>query len=180
MTRASDVVLQPAVDGPGAALVSTKWAAGYIGRKSDVAIRTQLRKQNLSFGSERTKAQLPEGQLSWWEMVRLDAYQHLAFGDYRANAQLRDGLLLLQFPLRPFVVARAGGSLPVLLKPDQALKYQLERGVTGAYDPGPLLRAMGLRWAVQSGSSDQRPRAIKQETLFDEASQLQMFDADNP
>jgi hypothetical protein len=166
--------------GPGAALVSTKWAALYMGRKSDVAIRTQLRKQNLSFGSERTKAQLPDGQLSWWEMVRLDAYRYLSFGDYRANAQLRDGLLLLQFPLRPFVLARAGGSLPVLLKPDQLFSYQLERGFTGAYDPDPLLRAIGLRWAVQGGPSVQQARPVKQEKLFGEASQLDMFDVDGP
>lgn len=178
MTRVPDVVLQPGVEGPGSALVSTKWAASYIGRKSDVAIRTQLRQQNLSFGSERTKAQVVDGQMSWWEMVRLDAYQHLAVGDYRANAQLRDGLLLLPFSLQPFAVARAGGRLPVLLKPDQVLSYQMDRGVSGAYDPSLLLNAIGLRWIVQGGSSNRRPRAVKQEKLFDEASQLDMFDVD--
>jgi len=159
---------------PALKTVSTKWAAEHIGRTRDTHVRTLLKANDLSFRSERTKFGIADGEVSWWEMVRLDAYEHLKSTKARDNRHLRDGLIILNIPLVPFVVVWSGHDLPVLVRPDQVIDYQMQRGARGAYDPTALLAELGLLTQPQPRRDRPHIRTGEQQALFGN-DQLDLF-----
>ena len=166
----------PIESSPGLKTVTTGWAAEYIGRTRDTHVRTLLKNSDLSSRSERTEASIPDGYVSWWEMVRLDAYEHLRVTTTRSKRVLRDGLILLPIPLKPFVVVWSAQALPVLVRPDQVIDYQKERS-SGAYDPKRLLRALEMIHYYEPTKSHHTGRPqTQQPRLFDDSDQLGLFD----
>jgi hypothetical protein len=169
---------------PALTTVPTTWAADYLGSRNDAQIKKLLQQDLLSFKTERRRAAIPVGYLSWWEMVRLDAFEHLRTTRPTVNRTLRNGLLLLHFSLEPFAVVWTMPELPLTVAPSDIVGYVASHGASGIYDPTDLLQALGLQSSaapapvVPPSNHPQRAIAPKQASLFGTNEQLDLFDSE--
>lgn len=157
--------------------MTTKQASELLGFIKPAVIKRLIGKEQLSFASERDRYGVAEGYVSWWEIVRLGAYQYLRTSPDTNEPPLRLGLTILEFDLNPFVVARHTRALPVVLDAGQADSFA-DSAWDRIDDPSDLVARMGLGWrttgllAAEPLSADKPFQEVldpsfREPTLFD-------------
>ena len=164
-------------EGPQLCTMTTKQASDLLGFVKPDIIKRLLVKEELSFASERERYGVAGGYVSWWEIIRLGAYQYLRHSPGTREPPLRAGLTILEFDLSPFVVARHKGRRPVVLDAIQAGSFA-DSAWDRVYDPTDLMASMGLAWR-RSGRPTAEPMSadkpiqevldpsFREPTLFD-------------
>jgi hypothetical protein len=99
----------------------------------------------LSARDERKLYGLPEDQVSWWEIIRLDGHRRLRKHPRSSSKPLLAGMVY-RFSLERFLIGYEVGSLPIIVAANRATGYVLDRKRAGLYDPTDMLRQLGLRW----------------------------------